>query len=102
SALAFRRSTAALASAMCRSSIQAALHGMQCAGVTSTLASRLSEAPRAPVIMPAGAVPGPPGSGSDEPPPAGAAPARQSASPVDVPYVSGMERLLADAEDESS
>jgi hypothetical protein len=33
-ALAFRRSTAALASAMCRSSIQAALHAMQCAGVT--------------------------------------------------------------------
>jgi hypothetical protein len=33
-ALAFRRSTAALASAICRSSIQAALHAMQCAGVT--------------------------------------------------------------------
>jgi hypothetical protein len=34
SALAFRRSTAALAPANCRSSIQAALHAMQCAGVT--------------------------------------------------------------------
>jgi hypothetical protein len=74
SALAFRRSTAALASAMCRSSIQAALHAMQCAGVTFALASRLSEAPRAPVVMPAGSMPGPPESGSDEPPPAGTAP----------------------------
>ena len=74
-ALAFRRPTAALAPAMCRSSIQAALRAMQCAGVTFALASRLSEAPRAPVIMPAGSMPGPPGSGSDEPPPAGTAPA---------------------------
>jgi hypothetical protein len=74
-ALAFRRSTAVLASAMCRSSIQAALHAMQCAGVTRTLAPRLSEAPRAPVVMPAGSMPGPPESGSDEPPPAGTAPA---------------------------
>jgi hypothetical protein len=73
-ALAFRRPTAALASAMCRSSIQAALHAIQCAGVTRTLAPRLSEAPRAPVIMPAGSMPGPPGSSSDEPPPAGTAP----------------------------
>ncbi len=74
-ALAFRRSTAVLASAICRNSIQAALHAMQREGVTSTLASRLSEAPRAPVVMPAGSMPGPPGSGSDEPPPAGTAPA---------------------------
>jgi len=74
-ALAFRRSTAALASANCRSSIQAALHAMQCAGVTRALAPRLSEAPRAPVVMPAGSMPGPPESGSDEPPPAGTAPA---------------------------
>ena len=73
-ALAFRRSTAVLASAMCRSSIQAALRAMQCAGVTRTLALRLSEAPRAPVVMPAGSMPGPPESGSDEPPPAGTAP----------------------------
>src|SRR5580704_11934536 len=64
-ALAFRRSTAVLASAICRNSIQAALHTMQREGVTSTLASRLSEAPRAPVVMPAGSMPGPPGSGSD-------------------------------------
>ena len=75
SALAFRRSTAALASAMCRSSIQAALHAMQRAGVSCAWASRLSEAPRAPVVMPAGSMPGPPESGSDEPPPAGTAPA---------------------------
>jgi hypothetical protein len=75
SALAFRRSTAALASAMCRSSVRAALRAMQCAGVSCALASRLSEAPRAPVVMPAGSMPGPPGSGSDEPPPAGTAPA---------------------------
>src|SRR6202043_1899038 len=73
-ALAFRRSTAALASASCRSSIQAALHAMQCAGVTFALASHLSEAPRAPVVMPAGSMPGPPESGSDEPPLAGTAP----------------------------
>src|SRR5579862_6948250 len=74
-ALALRRSTAVLASAPKRhSSIQAALHAMQCAGVTCALASRLSEAPRAPVVMPAGSMPGPPGSGSDEPPPAGTAP----------------------------
>jgi hypothetical protein len=73
-ALAFRRSTAALASASCRSSIQAALHAMQREGVTSTLASRSSEAPRAPVIMPAGSMPGSPESGGDEPPPAGTAP----------------------------
>jgi hypothetical protein len=74
-ALASRRSTAVLPSAMCRSSIQAALHAMQCAGVTCALASRLSEAPRAPVVMPAGSMPGPPESGIDEPPPAGTAPA---------------------------
>ena len=36
-ALAFRRSTAALASAMCRSSIQAALHAMQGAGISLSL-----------------------------------------------------------------
>jgi hypothetical protein len=66
-ALAFRRSTAALAPAICRSSIQAALHAMRCA-------PRLSEAPRAPVVMPAGSMPGPPESGSDELPPAGTAP----------------------------
>ena len=73
-ALAFRRSTAVLTPAMCRSSIQAALHAMQREGVTSTLASRLSEAPRAPAIMPAGSMPGSPESGGDEPPPAGTAP----------------------------
>ena len=76
SALAFRRPTAALTAApKRRSSVQAALHAMQCAGVTRALTSRLSEAPRAPVVMPAGSMPGPPGSGSDEPPPAGTAPA---------------------------
>ena len=41
----------------------------------ASLASRSSEAPRAPVVMPAGSMPGPPESGSDEPPPAGTAPA---------------------------
>jgi hypothetical protein len=74
-ALAFRRSTAVLTAApKRRSSVQAALHAMQCAGVTCALASRLSEAPRAPVVMPAGSMPGPPGSRSDELPPAGTAP----------------------------
>ena len=76
SALAFRRPTATLTAApKRRSSVQAALHAMQREGVTFALASRLSEAPRAPVIMPAGSMPGPPESGSDEPPPAGTAPA---------------------------
>jgi hypothetical protein len=76
SALAFRRPTAVLTVApKRRGSIQAALHAMQRAGVTRALASRLSEAPRAPVVMPAGSMPGPPESGSDEPPPAGTAPA---------------------------
>jgi hypothetical protein len=103
SALAFRRSTAALAPTMCRSSIQAALHAMQRAGVTRALASRLSEAPRAPVIMPAGSMPGPPGSGSDEPPPAGTAPAPSVGVTGRRPLtVDGMERLLADGRDESS
>jgi len=75
-ALAFRRSTAVLTAApKRRNSVQAALHAMQRAGVTCALASRLSEAPRAPVVMPAGSMPGPPESGSDEPPPAGTAPA---------------------------
>jgi len=36
-ALAFRRSTAVLASTICRGSIQAALHAMQCAGITCAL-----------------------------------------------------------------
>ena len=103
SALAFRRPTAALAPAMCRSSIQAALHAMQCAGVTRTLAPRLSEAPRAPVVMPAGSMPGPPGSGSDEPPPAGTAPAPSVGVTGRRPLtVGGMERLLTDGRDESS
>src|SRR4029077_11846900 len=75
SALAFRRPTAVLAPAMCRSSVQAALHAMQREGVTSTLASRLSEAPRAPVVMPAGSMPGPPGRRKDELPPAATRPA---------------------------
>ena len=48
---------------------------MQRAGITRALASRLSEAPRAPVVMPAGSMPGLPESGSDEPLPAGTAPA---------------------------
>jgi hypothetical protein len=75
SALAFRRSTAVLTAApKRRNSVQAALHAMQCAGVTCALASRLSEAPRAPVVMPAGSMPGPPGSRSDELLPAGTAP----------------------------
>src|ERR1700692_4476399 len=37
SALAFRRPTAALAPAICRSSIRAALHAMQCAGISLSL-----------------------------------------------------------------
>jgi hypothetical protein len=37
--------------------------------------SQSSEAPHAPVIVPAGMMPGPPECGSDEPPPAGTAPA---------------------------
>jgi hypothetical protein len=103
SALAFRRSTAALASAICRSSIRAALHATQRAGVTRASAPRLSEAPRAPVVMPAGSMPGPPESGSDEPPPAGTAPAPSVGVTGRRPLtLGGMGRLLADGRDESS
>ena len=97
-ALAFRRPTAGLAPAMCRSSIQAALRAMQCEGVTFAVASRLSEAPRAPVIMPAGSMPGPPGSGSDEPPPAGTAPAPSVGVTGDVPYASEISSPLTKRE----
>ena len=47
---------------------------------------RLSEAPRVSVVVPRGSMPGPPGGESDEPPPAGTAPAPSVASPVDVPH----------------
>src|SRR6202042_3386796 len=63
-ALAFRRSTAVLAwHRGAKGSIQAALHAMSGEGVTCALAPRLSDAPRAPVVVPAGPMPGSPGSG---------------------------------------
>jgi hypothetical protein len=44
-------------------SIQAALHAIATRGRYPRRQPRLSEAPRAPVVMPAGSIPGPPGSG---------------------------------------
>ncbi len=43
------------------------------AGVTRAGLSQSSDAPRAPVVVPADMMPKPPGSGGDEPPPAGTA-----------------------------
>jgi hypothetical protein len=60
--LAFRRSTAALARATERSnSAQAALHAKGRRRRYPRRQSRLSGAPRAPVVVPKGTMPGPPG-----------------------------------------
>jgi hypothetical protein len=64
SALAFRRSTAALAEATERfNSAQVALHAIGRVRALPTPPSRLSDAPRAPVVMPAGRRPDRPGAG---------------------------------------
>ena len=53
--------------------------------VTPPTPHPVQRAPRAPVIVPAGLIPEPPGSGSDEPPPAGTASrSDQPGSPADV------------------
>jgi len=57
------------------------------------LESRLSEAPRAPVIMPAGTMPGPPGSGVTSPARRNRTRSINWLSPVDVPDVSETARL---------
>ena len=64
-ALAFRRSAAALvAGRTMHDSVQAALHAIKMRrSCLRALASRLSQAPGSPVVMPAGSMPGPPGSG---------------------------------------
>ena len=57
------------------------------------LESRLSEAPRAPVVMPAGTMPGPPGSGVTSPARRNRTCSINWLSPVDVPDVSETARL---------
>ena len=57
------------------------------------LESRLSEAPRAPVVMPAGTMPGPPGSGVTSPARRNRTRSINWLSPVDVPDVSETARL---------
>ena len=93
--LAFRRSAAALAPASERQdSAQAALHAKHDAKALPPLRkSRLSEAPRAPVVMPAGTMPGPPGSGVTSPARRNRTCSINWLSPVDVPDVSETARL---------
>ncbi len=57
------------------------------------LESRLSEAPRAPVVMPEGTMPGPPGSGVTSPARRNRTRSINWLSPVDVPDVSETARL---------
>jgi len=88
-ALASRRSTAALAEATERfGSAQAALHAHQRTGRYPRHYARLSGAPRAPVVMPEGTMPGPPGSGVTSPARRNRTRPIQRLSPVDVPEVS--------------
>ncbi len=95
SPLAFRRSAAALVAATERSdSAQAVLHAMKCEGVTFAFGSRLSGAPRAPVVVPAGTMPGPPGSGVTSPARRNRTRPIQRLSPVDVPELSEIRILL--------
>ena len=95
SPLAFRRSAAALAAATERSdSAQAVLHAMKCEGVTFAFGSRLSGAPRAQVIVPAGTMPGPPESGVTSPARRNRTRPIQRLSPVDVPEVSEIRIFL--------
>ncbi len=94
SPLAFRRSAAALVAATERfDSAQAVLHAMKCEGVTFAFGSRLSGAPRAPVIVPAGTMPGPPEGGVTSPARRNRTRPIQRLSPVDVPEVSEIRIL---------
>jgi len=56
--------------------------------------SRLSGAPRAPVVMPAGAIPGPPGSGVTSSARRNRTRSIQRLSPVDVPELSETGRVI--------
>jgi hypothetical protein len=88
-ALAFRRFAAALVAATERvDSAQAVLHAMKCDGVTFAFGSRLSQAPGAPVVMPAETMPEPPGSGVTSPARRNRTRPIHRLSPVDVPEVS--------------
>jgi len=96
SPLAFRRSAAALVAATERSdSAQAVLHAMKCEGVTFAFGSRLSGAPRAPVVLPAGTMPGPPESGVTSPARSNRTRPIQRLSPVDVPEVGEIRMIVA-------
>jgi hypothetical protein len=89
SPLAFRRSTAALVIATERSdSAQAALHAIERMHRYPHRQSRLSQTPGAPVVMPEGSMPGPPGSGVTSPARGNRTRSIQRLSPVDVPEVS--------------
>ena len=60
----------------------------RCEGVSSALESRLSKAPCTPVLMPAGSLPGPPGSGVTSPARRNRTRSINWLSPADVPDVS--------------
>jgi hypothetical protein len=90
-ALAFRRSTAALAPATERQdSAQAALHADAARGRYPRHHRRLSGAPRAPVVVPEGTMPRPPGSEVTNPARRNRARPTDRLSPVDVPSMSGI------------
>ena len=57
---------------------------------------RLSEAPRAPVVMPTGTMPGPPGGGVTSPARRNRTRPIQRLSPVDVPEVGDIRSIVAD------
>ena len=86
-ALAFRRSTAALARASERSSsAQAVLHAIDKQRERyPRRRSRLSGPPRAPVVLPAGSMPKPPGSGVTSPARGNRTRSINQLSPVDAP-----------------
>jgi hypothetical protein len=62
------------------------------AGVTHTIERAYSDAPRAPVIVPAGSMPKPPGSGVTNPARRNRARSVSRPSPVDVPLLSRLQR----------
>ena len=91
-ALAFRRSTAALARASERSSsAQAVLHAINKQRRRYLRRqSHLSQAPGAPAVIPEGSIPGPPGSGVTSPARRNRTRSINRLSPVDAPDVSEM------------
>ena len=91
--LASRRSTAALVAATERfDSAQAVLHAIKTRRHSLRFCSRLSGAPRAPVVVPAGPMPGPPGSGVTSPARRNRTRSINRLSPVDDPEVSEIRR----------